>query len=205
MRVFAKFQLPSLSRSSLKVYGWRFQRLYREVPEIIWWIKWLLCLTSTQVKLNWSYGWVLTTCTCAFCREKTCARMSTPLVCTCVHGSLTKNLLIILYYLINRSLKFYKDLSFGYGDICKTILTLKKKWIFNVFCIFPHFCSSKVWVCDIFYKRFETLLSLISKWKPIKRIFHIIRSLICLYIMRNKTIKNISFQESPCRNISDMT
>ena len=34
-----------------------------------------------------------------------------------------KNNLIILYYLINKSLKFHKDRSFRCGDICKTILT----------------------------------------------------------------------------------
>ena len=34
-----------------------------------------------------------------------------------------KNDLIILYYLINKSLKFHKDRSFRCGDICKTILT----------------------------------------------------------------------------------
>ena len=35
----------------------------------------------------------------------------------------TKNLLMILYYLIDISLKFHKDRSFCCGDICKTILT----------------------------------------------------------------------------------
>ena len=34
-----------------------------------------------------------------------------------------KNHLIILYYLMNQSLKFYKDRCFRSGDICKTILT----------------------------------------------------------------------------------
>ena len=36
----------------------------------------------------------------------------------------TKNLLMILYYLMNKSLKFHKDRSFPSGDICKTILAL---------------------------------------------------------------------------------
>ena len=36
----------------------------------------------------------------------------------------TKNVLIILYYLINISLKFHKDWSFCCGNICKTMLTL---------------------------------------------------------------------------------
>ena len=35
----------------------------------------------------------------------------------------TKNHLIILYYLMNKSLKFHKDWSFCCEDICKTILT----------------------------------------------------------------------------------
>ena len=35
----------------------------------------------------------------------------------------TKNLLMILYYLVNRSLEFHKDRSFRCGDIRKTILT----------------------------------------------------------------------------------
>ena len=34
----------------------------------------------------------------------------------------TKNLLMILYYLVNRSLEFHKDRSFRCGDIRKTIL-----------------------------------------------------------------------------------
>ena len=40
---------------------------------------------------------------------------------------LTKNLVIILYYLMNISLKFHKDRSFRCGDICKTILTFIAK------------------------------------------------------------------------------
>ena len=37
----------------------------------------------------------------------------------------TKILLLILYYLVNISLKFHKDRSFRCGDICKTILSFK--------------------------------------------------------------------------------
>ena len=55
-----------------------------------------------------------------------------------------KNHLMILYYLMNISLKFHKDLSFCCGNICKTILTFKNHKFFNVFCIFPQFCTSKV-------------------------------------------------------------
>ena len=44
----------------------------------------------------------------------------------------TKNFMIFLYYLMNLSLKFHKDLSFRCGDICKTIMTLK---VINFQCI----------------------------------------------------------------------
>ena len=36
----------------------------------------------------------------------------------------TKNVLVIVYYLIELSLEFHKDRSFGCRDICKTKLTL---------------------------------------------------------------------------------
>ena len=42
----------------------------------------------------------------------------------------TKNYLIILYYLMNKSLKFHKDRSFRCRDICKTILTFVRSFIF---------------------------------------------------------------------------
>ena len=48
----------------------------------------------------------------------------------------TKNLLIIFYYLMNISLKFYKDPSFRCGDICKTVLTFKSHQ-FSMY--FPYF------------------------------------------------------------------
>ena len=37
----------------------------------------------------------------------------------------TKIVVVFLYYHINLSLKFHKDLSFCCGDICKTIMTFK--------------------------------------------------------------------------------
>ena len=44
--------------------------------------------------------------------------------CARVHARIfTKNDLIILYYLMNKSLKFHKDRRFRCGDIGKTILT----------------------------------------------------------------------------------
>ena len=46
--------------------------------------------------------------------------------CVCVCAQIfTKNLLIILYYLMNISLKFRKARCFCCGDIYKTILTFK--------------------------------------------------------------------------------
>ena len=51
----------------------------------------------------------------------------------------TKNMLMIIYYLMNRSLKFHKDRSFCCGDICKTILTFVWSLIFYVFSIFSKF------------------------------------------------------------------
>ena len=50
-----------------------------------------------------------------------------------------KNLLLILYYLVNKSLEFHKDRSFRCWDICKTILTFVLFLIFYVFSIFSKF------------------------------------------------------------------
>ena len=50
----------------------------------------------------------------------------------------TKNQQIILYYLMNISLKFHKDPSFHCGDICKTVLTFKSHQ-FSMY--FPYFHS----------------------------------------------------------------
>ena len=49
-----------------------------------------------------------------------------------------KNFLIILYYVMNVSLKFYKDPSFRCGDIFKTVLTFKSHQ-FSMY--FPYFHS----------------------------------------------------------------
>ena len=73
-------------------------------------------------------------CARAFRRDKT--RTFEPLV----YGQIfMKNHLIILYYLINKSLKFLKDRSFRYWDICKTILTFVLFLIFYVFSVFSKF------------------------------------------------------------------
>ena len=59
-----------------------------------------------------------------------CARVSSRIF--------TKNQQIILYYLMNISLKFHKDPSFRCGDICKTVLTFKSHQ-FSMY--FPYFHS----------------------------------------------------------------
>ena len=55
----------------------------------------------------------------------------------------TKNLLIIFYYLMNISLKFYKDPSFRCGDICKTVLTFKSHQISMYFSYFYSYTPQK--------------------------------------------------------------
>ena len=56
---------------------------------------------------------------------------------------LMKNYLMILYYLMNISLKFHKDLSFRCGDICKTILTFKNHQFSMYFAYFHIFAQPK--------------------------------------------------------------
>ena len=59
-----------------------------------------------------------------------------------------KNLLLILYYLVNKSLEFHKDRSFRCWDICKTILTFVLFLIFYVFSIFSkleHQSYAQLW------------------------------------------------------------
>ena len=64
--------------------------------------------------------------------------------CGCVCGRIfTKNLLIILYYLINITLKFHKDRSFRCGDMCKTIVNLKNHQFSMYFAYFHSFALPK--------------------------------------------------------------
>ena len=55
----------------------------------------------------------------------------------------TKNLVIILYYLMNKSLKFHKDRSFRCGDICKTILTFRDHQFSMYFAYFHSYAPQK--------------------------------------------------------------
>ena len=57
----------------------------------------------------------------------------------------TKIFLIILYYLMNVSLKFHKDRSFRCGDICKTILTFKNHQFSMYFAYFHSYAPRKPW------------------------------------------------------------
>ena len=64
----------------------------------------------------------------------------------------TKNYLIILYYHINISLKFHKDRSFRWGDICKTIENLKNDQFSMYFAYFHSFAPSKSSKMDNYWK-----------------------------------------------------
>ena len=63
----------------------------------------------------------------------------------------TKNLLIILYYLMNISLKFHKDRSFHCGDICKTILTFNNHKFSMYLAFFHTFAPPKSSKMDNFW------------------------------------------------------
>ena len=77
----------------------------------------------------------------------------------------TKNLLMILYYLMNKSLKFHKDRSFRCWDICKTILTFVLFLIFS--CIFHIF---KIWASK-FHKYRKLQIGYLEFWKPNIKMF----------------------------------
>ena len=60
------------------------------------------------------------------------ARTGLSLLYTLVCTGLYETFLFGLYYLMNLSFKFYKDPSFSFGDICKTMLTFVWSLIFYV-------------------------------------------------------------------------
>ena len=68
---------------------------------------------------------------------------------------LTKNLVIILYYLMNISLKFHKDRSFRWGDICKTILSFKNHQFSMYFAYFHSFALPKSSKMDNLWRLME--------------------------------------------------
>ena len=67
----------------------------------------------------------------------------------------TKNLLLILYYLVNISLKFHKDRSFRCGDICNTILSFKNHQFSMYFAYFHSFALPKSSKMNIFWRLME--------------------------------------------------
>ena len=79
----------------------------------------------------------------------------------------TKNHLINLYYLMNKSLKFHKDRSFRCWDICKTILTFVLFLIFS--CIFHIF---KIWASK-FHKYRKLQIGYLEFWKPNIKMFRL--------------------------------
>ena len=75
-------------------------------------------------------------------RQNTRVHIYASWVCVCAQ-IFTKNLLIILYYLMNVSLKFHKVQSFRCRDICKTILTFKNHQFAMYFTHFNIFAPRK--------------------------------------------------------------
>ena len=74
-----------------------------------------------------------------------------------------KNLWMILYYLMNRNLKFHKNRSFYCGDIRKTILTTTYQ-ILMYFAYFYSFAPPKSSKMDYFWIIMEFFGNYISKW-----------------------------------------
>ena len=75
----------------------------------------------------------------------------------------------------------------------KTILDL---WLIVYFqCIFMYLIHNQTAMVKMLTLN---LKHLISKWKPIRRIFYIIIALKWLWMPGNKAFKNVSFQESHC-------
>ena len=98
-------------------------------------------------------------------------------VLSCAHTCLCawifmKNLRIILYFHINRSIKFHKERSFCCGDICKTILTFKNHQFSMHFAYFHIFAPPKSSQMDNYWIIMNFFLNLISK---------------CTYLMNKRT------------------
>ena len=85
---------------------------------------------------------------------------------------LTKNLLMILYYLMNISLKFHIDLSFRCRDICKTVLTFKSHQFSMYFPYFHSYTPEKSSKMDNYWTVMEFFGNNLSK---------------CTYVMVKKT------------------
>ena len=75
-------------------------------------------------------------CVCSSCKQACACLIMSVHLCTNLDEFF---FLVICYYLVSLSLKFYKDPSFCCGDICKTILKFVYSLIFYLFCIFSKF------------------------------------------------------------------
>ena len=84
----------------------------------------------------------------------------------------TKNLLIILFYLMNMSFNFHKDQSFRCRDICKTILTLINHQFSMYFAYIHSFAPPKSSKMDDYWITIKIFGNKISK---------------CTYLMNKKT------------------
>ena len=116
----------------------------------------------------------------------------------CVHGSLHIVFLMILYYLMNRSLKFHEDRSFHYGDICKQYWLLK---LINFQCILHIFTNIHLkyrqrwifteWLWDVLETRYQNG-PVKGKWK------HHFQLIFCILRLSHK---HITWDEHPVQYI----
>ena len=97
---------------------------------------------------------------------------------------------MILYYLMNTSIKFQKDRSFGFGDI------------FNVFCLFSKFEYESSINLENYKLGIWSFGNLISKCNRLsEHIKHII-AIDVLYKLRNKQKDYLISRETPCSCVS---
>ena len=72
------------------------------------------------------------------------------------------NILLISYVIEIVPIRGFPD-----GDICKTT-DFSKSSIVNIFCIFPQFCTSEVFICENYTRIFEFFGILLSKCPSIR-------------------------------------
>ena len=86
-------------------------------------------------------------------------------LCACVCAQIfTKNLWMILYYLMTRNIKFHKDWRFCCRDIRKTILMFVQSLFFYVFSIFSTFQPQRSINIENHKLVIWNFGNLISKW-----------------------------------------
>ena len=109
-----------------------------------------------------------------------------------------KNLLMIFYYLMNRSLKFHKDQSFCCGDICKTILTFVWSLIFYVICIFSKFEHQNSINLENYKLGIWSFGNLMSKCDRLSEHMKHLTAIEVIYKLRNKQKDYLISHETPC-------